>query len=427
MPRTITDLVYARTSGPSGERDLTLDLYFPDNSPGPLPLIVWIHGGAFRMGDKTWCQEILPMLSHGYAIASIDYRLSQEAVFPAQIRDVKAAVRWLRLHAGEWDLDPERFASAGSSAGGHLAALLGGSFYKRVWDQSGAYLECAPEAVSSAVQAVVDWYGPTDFLRMNAEPGDQDHFAPDSPESELLGSPILDIPERVAEANPASYAYPGFPAFLLLHGDHDRLVLPNQSILLRDALAKVGSRASLFLIPGAGHGFNGGDYELALEKTAAFLDRELRQADLRQNFFYACTEETFRPRTRHAVRWLNPHTDYDLARAYWNLKPGNDLTVQTWLGAHDMGYSYAAVVEEENSVPRIVSTAAAWRFSGAAWELSAVSTLAEEYRQKGCATSVSSFVTSYILGAGRIATCSTSAANTAMQKTAEGIGYLRAA
>ncbi len=151
------DLAYV----PGGHPRQALDLYLPPGA-GPAPLIVWIHGGAFRMGDKG---DRIPseMLEQGYAIASLNYRLSQHALFPAQIEDCKAAVRWLRAHADTYALDPSRFASWGESAGGHLAAMLGTAGHERSFEV-GEHLE-----QSSRVQAVLDFFGPTDFLQMDAQ------------------------------------------------------------------------------------------------------------------------------------------------------------------------------------------------------------------------------------------------------------------
>lgn len=412
---THPNLIYARLD----DRALTLDLYMPKTGTPPFPLIVWIHGGAWRVGDKSWCGEILPLLRDGYAVASVEYRLSTEAIFPAQIRDVKAAVRWLRMHAAEWGLDADCFAAGGSSAGGHLAALLGVSFYRKDWDREGDYTECAPQEVSSAVQAVMDWYGPTDFLTMNDMPGDQDHFAPDSPESQLIGGPVKDYPDRVAASSPIRYIYPGFPPFLILHGDADRTVLPNQSTAFHDALQKRGCRSELVIIPGAGHGFKGEDFHHAIVKARAFLQHELREKTLPEMAFYACTPDSFRPKTRHAVRWLSPYEDYELAKAYWNFAQGRDLSRQSWLDAHDKGFSYAAVVEEE----RIVSLAAVFRSSDAVWELSEICTNDPANRCKGYATSACSFVTKYILDTGHIATISTKVGDQALGRLVEKIGF----
>ena len=119
--RFLPDLAYARTA----TRPLVLDLYLHADASQPQPLIVYVHGGAFRAGSKSDCAEALELLSSGFAVASIGYRLSQEALFPAQIRDIKAGVRWLRGHAARYNLDPARFGAMGPSAGGHLVAMLG--------------------------------------------------------------------------------------------------------------------------------------------------------------------------------------------------------------------------------------------------------------------------------------------------------------
>lgn len=270
--RVLPDVIYARTS----TRPLVLDLYLHESTAQPQPLIVFVHGGAFRAGSKKDCAEALKLISSGFAVASIGYRLSQEALFPAQIHDIKAAVRWLRAHAGEYNLDPNRFGAMGPSAGGHLVAMLGLSAQVREWDAAGDHIESADSSISSAVQAVVDWFGPTDFLRMNDQPGGMDHNAPDSPESQLIGAPIQQNPRLVARANPITYVTPAAPPFLICHGDHDPLVLYTQSIMLHQALQKAGSKATLVLVPGAGHGFQGKQYRDMVEKAREFFNKHLR-------------------------------------------------------------------------------------------------------------------------------------------------------
>jgi len=238
------DLAYV--SG--GHERQKLDLYLP-RAAGPLPLIVWIHGGAFRMGSK---EGHIPaeMLEQGYAIASLNYRLSQHALFPAQIEDCRAAVRWLRAHADTYGLDPARCASWGESAGGHLAAMLGTAGPERSFEV-GEYLEH-----SSRVQAVLDFFGPTDFARMDAQrlPDGQIHDAPDSPESQLVGGPIQERPAEVTRANPVTYVTPEAPPFLIVHGDRDPLVPYGQSLLLVDALRAAGVPVTFYTVVGAGHG-----------------------------------------------------------------------------------------------------------------------------------------------------------------------------
>lgn len=245
-----------------------LDLYIPDVD-GPLPLVIWVHGGAFRMGDKA---ESAPteLLDTGYAVASVNYRLSQHAIFPAQIEDVKAAVRWLRANAAGYGLDPDRFGAWGPSAGGHLVAMLGTTGHLDTFDV-GENLD-----YSSRVQAVVDYFGPTDFLQMDAHrpPKGMAHDAPDSPESELIGGAIQEHPERVARANPISYVAADAPPFLIVHGDKDPLVPYHQSVLLHAALANAGVPVTFYTVEGGGHGqFN--DPKVA-ELTMAFLEHHLR-------------------------------------------------------------------------------------------------------------------------------------------------------
>jgi acetyl esterase/lipase len=193
--RVVPDLEYARPGG----KPLLLDLYLPEKAAGKLPLIVWVHGGAWRAGSRkgTPAPALVP---RGYAVASIEYRLSQEAVFPAQIQDCKAAIRWLRAHAKEHGLDPDRFGAWGPSAGGHLVALLGTAGDAKELEGSDG-----PAGQSSRVQAVCDWFGPTDFLQIGKFPSQLNHNAPDSPEARLLGGPVLENPEKCRKANPITY------------------------------------------------------------------------------------------------------------------------------------------------------------------------------------------------------------------------------
>ena len=238
------DLAYV--SG--GHPRQVLDLYLPDLSSAT-PLIIWIHGGAFRMGSK---EDRVPfaMLEQGYAIASLNYRLSQHALFPAQIEDCKAAVRWLRAQADTYGLDPSRFASWGESAGGHLAAMLGTAGHERSFEV-GEQLDR-----SSCVQAVLDFFGPTDFLQMDAHrlPEGMVHDTADSPESELVGGPIQERPAEVARANPVTCVIRKAPPFLIVHGDRDPLVPHHQSTLLVAALAAAGVPVTFYTVVGAGHG-----------------------------------------------------------------------------------------------------------------------------------------------------------------------------
>jgi len=248
---TLRDLEYARI----GNDSLELDLYLPEGE-GPFALIIWVHGGGWTSGNKTLSPNApqLRQITRGYAVASIDYRLSQQAKFPAQIEDCKAAVRWLRAHAVEYNLEPGRFAAWGSSAGGHLAALMGTSGGVGGLEGSGGN-----PGHSSSVQAVVDWFGPTDLLRMSTDSlpfpcNVIDHDSPFSPESLLIGCAIQTCPNKTEAANPIRYVSADDPPFLIMHGDRDCLVGPPQSRRLHDALAAAGVEASLKFIAGAGHG-----------------------------------------------------------------------------------------------------------------------------------------------------------------------------
>ena len=258
--RISRDLAYVE----GGHERQKLDLYRPEAASELLPVVVWIHGGAWRGGSKDRCPA-QRLVARGYAVASINYRLSQHAAFPAQIEDGKAAVRWLRAHAQEYGLDPRRFGVWGASAGGHLVALLGtAGDVKELEGQLGNPKQ------SSRVQCVVDWFGPTDFLKMGGT-----HDDPASPESRLIGGPIRDNPEKVARANPIRYVTPDDPPFLIVHGDADPTVPIGQSELLEAALKAARVDVTFLRLPGAGHGgpkFQAPDVQRRIDE---FLDRHL--------------------------------------------------------------------------------------------------------------------------------------------------------
>jgi len=238
------DIEYVR----GGHQRQKLDLYIPKKREDkPLPLIIWIHGGAWRAGSKDRCPATR-FLDSGYAVASINYRLSQHAIFPAQIEDCKAAIRYLRANAERYDCDPERFGVWGSSAGGHLVALVGTTGDVKEFDK-GENLD-----VSSRVQAVCDFYGPTDFTLMNSFWTKMDHDAADSPESKLIGGPIQQNKEKCQRANPMTYISKEDPAFLIVHGDKDPLVAHNQSVIFDKALREAGVPVKFHTVAGGGHG-----------------------------------------------------------------------------------------------------------------------------------------------------------------------------
>jgi acetyl esterase/lipase len=275
---THADLVYATVGG----QPLRLDLYLPSGGTTPRPLLVWIHGGGWSSGNRFPAPSFAVLLrDRGFAVASVSYRLTSQAgqwggeavTFPAQIHDVKAAVRWLRAHAGDYQIDPQRVAFWGSSAGGHLAALAGTSGNDPTLEGSvGAHL-----GESSAAQVVVDYYGPTDLLQMNLDittpPGGFDHDAPTSPESRLLGfdqpgegigvlranldnpnPPFPALALLAQQVNPITWVDAADPPFLIVHGDADTTVPYAQSLRLRDALHAAGHTPAFITVAGAGHG-----------------------------------------------------------------------------------------------------------------------------------------------------------------------------
>lgn len=225
-----------------------LDLYLP-SQPKPVGLVLWIHGGAWRAGSKEQGPP-LHVLESGYALASLNYRLSMDAPFPAQLEDCKAALRWLRAHAEQYELDPTRVVAWGSSAGGHLAALLGTTGDVSRFDV-GENLN-----YSSDVRAVIDYFGPTDFLQMDAHrtPDGILHDLPDSPESRLIGGPINVNRDKVTAANPITYVTSNDTLFLIVHGDADPMVPHHQSELLLTALRGAGVEATLYSVKGGVHG-----------------------------------------------------------------------------------------------------------------------------------------------------------------------------
>jgi len=267
--KVLDGLAYAEPGG----RPLRLDLYLPQGAGEQVPVIMWLHGGGWRIGDRKLGPDLSRFFAErGFAMASIDYRLSGEAKFPAQMEDVRAAIEWIGGKGAEFGLDSAKLGLWGSSAGGHLAAMAGVLFPDKV-------------------KAVVDGYGPTDFLQMDAHriseaqaasdpesvrlhPG-QLSADPDSPESQLLGAPILEVPDRVKAANPITYVNSGMPPFLIMHGISDLAVPYHQSELLFDALAAAGNEATLCLIPGLGHGFFNRN-ELGLDREMTMIVRHSR-------------------------------------------------------------------------------------------------------------------------------------------------------
>lgn len=263
------DVEFANAGGVS----LRLDLFVPDGS-GPFPVVIGLHGGSWTSGTRDQNLSLL-QVNRGYAVANIDYRLAPEWTYPAQIYDVKAAVRWLRANAATYRLNPNAIGVIGLSAGGHLAALLGTT--AGVEELEGEAL--GNPGVSSRVQAVVDYFGPTDLLQLHdqalaCEPGDPDD--PTEPPSLLIGCPIQSCPDKTQKANPIRYVSADDPPFLILHGTSDCLVPWQQSQIFYDALKKQNLNAQLVLAPFAAHGDPVFLLPMYQNRVNEFLDRTLR-------------------------------------------------------------------------------------------------------------------------------------------------------
>ena len=251
-----------------------LDIYLPTTGSGPCPVVIWIHGGAWQEGNKgSAAPHAAQLLPVGIAVVGINYRLAQHAIFPAQIHDCKGAIRWLRANAATYNLDPNRFGVWGSSAGGHLDALLGTSGDVAAVEGSvGGNL-----TFSSRVQAVADYYGPTDLLNANLDvttpPGSTlNHDAVNSPESRLIGfdqagqgigvlranqtNPDPPYPAKMALitlANPLTHVTPDDPDFYIAHGMDDTVVPRMQSTKLANALAAASVPHTYDIVSGTGH------------------------------------------------------------------------------------------------------------------------------------------------------------------------------
>ena len=218
-----------------------LDVFVP-KSEKPLPLIIWVHGGGWEAGSKDGNPATL-FLGKGYAVAGVNYRLSKHAAYPAQLHDVKSAVRYLRASAAKYNLNPDKFGVWGASAGGHLVALLGTTAEVKELEGDGKHKE-----VSSRVQAVCDWFGPTDLTKL-ALPGGSTNAV-----TRLLGGDGAAKKDVAATGNPINYVTKDDAPFLILHGTKDPLVPLSQSEMLHESLKKAGVPSELIVVAGAGHG-----------------------------------------------------------------------------------------------------------------------------------------------------------------------------
>jgi acetyl esterase/lipase len=252
---TFANIDYAPPE-PAGSNGHKLDLYLPSSVTAPLPVVIWTGGSAWRAdtGKASARGVAAPLNAAGYAVAGVSIRSSSQVLFPGQVHDIKAAVRWLRAHAAKYNLDPDHIGIMGDSSGGWTTAMA-------------AVTGDAPEmegsvgttGVSSAVQAAVAFYPPTNFLAMDAWAvrkctGQECHDSANSPESSLVGCAIQACPEKVKAASPMTYISAADPPIMILHGDSDPLVPHNQGEQLYMALNKACKDAVFISLPKAGHG-----------------------------------------------------------------------------------------------------------------------------------------------------------------------------
>jgi len=239
-----------------------MDIYLPEISQASYPVVMIIYGSAFFGNDmKQRAYDALgePLLNKGFAVVTVNHTSSRDAIFPAQIQDIKAAVRFIRANGQKYQIDTSFIGITGYSSGGHLSALTGtsGSVKRMTIHSESAEIEGnvgSYSSYSSSVDAVVDWFGPTDFQSMDSCGSTMVHDAPDSPESILIGAPIQENEMLCALTNPMSYIDPDDPPFLILHGDNDPLVPHCQSEMLYKALQNAGVPSQFVLVPEAGHG-----------------------------------------------------------------------------------------------------------------------------------------------------------------------------
>jgi acetyl esterase/lipase len=254
--------------GPNARQNF--DLYTLIGAKKPMPLIVWIHGGGWTGGQKSWI-EVFHLVQQGYAIASIDYRTSADAVFPAQVRDCNEAIYFLCKNAAKYGFDTSKIVIGGGSAGGHLSALIGTSSNNHV---SEFYNDMDKED-KVHIRAVIDFYGPSDLNAVHGKASSIDYDSDSSVFTKLLGAQTLERPDLAAIASPATYIDKNDPPFLIIHGDMDTVVPFWESRLFYSRLKLAGVNATLIKVPGGGHTgppFIKPDIQ---QKVTAFLDEVL--------------------------------------------------------------------------------------------------------------------------------------------------------
>lgn len=262
------DVEYSRV----GER-VAMDIFRPKNAAGAQPAVLCIHGGGFRAGSRAGYHALaIKLAQRGYVAATASYRLAPRHQFPAAVEDVKAAVRFLRANAKEYGIDADHIGATGGSAGGHLVLMLGLTGDSKAFDGYGPNLD-----QSAKVQAVVNYYGPTDFTKSYGKSVDAHLVLP-----LWLGGDLDHERKYHQMSSPLNYANPLAAPLLSVHGTEDKYVEHAQSVWLTERLQTMGAEAELLTLPGAGHGFKGPDAEKAEAALFAFFDKHLRVTDQRK-------------------------------------------------------------------------------------------------------------------------------------------------
>lgn len=323
---TYQDIEYARIDTIS----LKLDLYLPENIEKPVPLVIWIHGGSWSYGSKDYPMDALTLLSRGYAVASISYRFSQQAIFPAQINDVKGAVRFLRANSEKFKIDPTRFGVWGASAGAHLALLLGTTNGVRYHTIGNTTFDIegnvgGNSVFSSEVQAVVDWYGPTNFTTIMNYPSGVDRRSADNSQARLIGGRLTDSVDKAALASPITYVSTGDPPVLIQHGKKDNTIPYQQSLELDSALKKNGITSILILLEKTNHGGGLFEQDTTLGRVGLFFDKYLKNLN-----------------NQNSINW----------KPYFTLGPGDGLNflIDTSAIAYDSGVPVVNITNDQKIV-----------------------------------------------------------------------------
>jgi len=257
------DLAYGKVA----DTELNLDLAMPKTGAGPFPAVVFLHGEGWRAGNRQQMNHFIEGMARlGYVGVTVEYRLVPTALFPAQVEDCKAAVRWLRANAKKYRIRPDRIGVVGFSAGGHLASMLGVTRKEDGFEGVGGN----PEQ-SSRVQAVVSFFGPTDFSARDWPKDLEDEvIAP------FLGGTFADKADSYKRASPVNYVTVDAPPFLFLHGTDDKLIPIDQSRRLSEKLKTVGVPTQMVALEGEGHGFTDANNQKSMQRMLDFLSEHLK-------------------------------------------------------------------------------------------------------------------------------------------------------